>query len=248
MENKEQNAYTCPEDRLRRRLKLELAWLEDLRGPGANAAFALLYQACLDWVLQDRGRLTEDECLDIVSESLVEELSALLSTHQGDREVAARLERALNRNLLRCRRSQKRLREYKKLQAALAVCGEPADKANAQRWAELAKFLNGFIGIALEALPDPEYALLCKLYRLERLGFKPREGTTWSFASAKAQRAAALRARAHFLTELDGLLATAESVLDNDRHLLDSALRLVRGNKLSRLLQLNAKGRGEESK
>jgi hypothetical protein len=236
MESKEQNAFTCPEGRPCRHLKLEPSWLEELRGPASNAAFARLYQACLDWVLQDRGRLTEDECLDIVSDSLVEELNALLSTTQGDSDVALRLEQTLNRNLLDCRRSAKRLREYKKLQAALAACGEAADKADAERWAELARFLNGFISIALEALPDSEYALLCKLYRLERLGFKPRKETTRAFASTKARQAAALQARAHFLAELDGLLMTAGSVLDDDRHLLESALRLVRSNKLSRLL------------
>lgn len=236
MESKEQTAFTCPEGRLRRRLYLEPAWLEDLRGPAPNAAFARLYEACLDWVLQDRGRLTEDECLDIVSDSLVEELSTLLSTPRDDRDVLVRLEQTLNQNLLCYRRSAKRLREYKKLQAALAACGEPAGKIDAERWAELAIFLNGFISIALEALPDPEYALLFKLYRLERLGFKPRKVTLRTFVSAKAQQAAALRARAHFLAELDRLLVTAGSILDNDRHLLESALRLVRGNKLSRLL------------
>lgn len=236
MKNKALNDPDAKGRTLNRKIELEPAWLEDLRGPTPNAAFARLYQACLDWVLRDRGSLVEDECLDIVSDSLLEELNALLSQGWEPDDVAARLEQSLKRNLLHRKRSAKRFREYNKLQRALASCGGPEDSFKAEHLIEIARFLKGFIGIAIEALPDREYTLLYRIYHLERFGFKSRAGVSLSALSPKTRQATIFQARASFLTELNRLLDAAGSVLDYDRRIVDEALRFVRSNRLSMVL------------
>jgi len=200
-----------------------LRYSDDPQGP-----FCQIYRACFLWV-KKRGSLPTDVYLDIVSDSIVQELDALRLPDLDAAEVSKRLVRALDRNRKRAIRARRHEVELKDFNSALVAFNGVEAKIEAKHMFEVARVLKGFISLSLDSLSDRDYTLIYTRYDLETYGIKPRPQNV-SLESLKpgARKTALSRARVRLLNELERRLSEAGSCLDEDRLAVRDALQLVR--------------------
>jgi hypothetical protein len=222
-------------------LKIDEHDLQSLRRhPENQEAFANIYESCCSWVRKHRGRLSARDVEDVVSQAIYETWDTLCSTDRSVEEVARALQKALNRVRARSKRDTSRYQaaykvfdDYKKAAAAFreAEGDETGEELTPEEQEDhmlsVIRTLKGFLQLALESLSPREYVLLYWSYRFDQVGFKV-PSIPLPEHSKTTRKVAEHRARHHFLNELERLFEAARLVLDEDRLLIDDALKLVR--------------------
>jgi uncharacterized protein YjiS (DUF1127 family) len=210
--------------------------LTELReGTDRNPSFRRLHSRCLAYVLdyrQYRHLLSVDDGEEIVSQALVEELRFLKDSGISAEEVSTRIKRALNR--VRARYVRERRRHANTLPAPIA----DADLLRAIQYRQMARKLDRFIILAIDALKDRDRDLLIDIYGLECHGLVKR-GPSPVFATAGAHKVSLWRARQRFFRELQRMTEEASQLQQN--------FELMRGLHLlikSGTLRVRLPGRG----
>lgn len=208
--------------------------LDALRNGHDQEVFSQIFESCLRWARR-RGNLPEEAYVDIVSESIAEELDTLRLRGLNADEVWKRLRRALDRHRKRAIRMRRREVELKDFNEALVAFNGVEAKIDAAHMLEVTRLLRGFISLSLDSLSDRDYALLYERYNLQVYGINPREQmVSLEDLTPGARKTALSRARVHLLNELERRLAEAGTCLDKDRLVVRDALRLIRSGAVLR--------------
>ncbi|HEY9420220.1 MAG TPA: hypothetical protein VIW92_02310 [Thermoanaerobaculia bacterium] len=212
------------------------------REPENREVFQALYLSCFSWVRKHRESLSAEDIEDIVNQALIETLDMLWSPEHSAEEVAGALQKALNRVRARSRRDVKRYQAYgmfEDYKQAFASFKEKDFSGTAEEQEDhmlaVVKTLKGFLQLALENLNPRDYVLLYWAYRFDQVGFKPPVVPLPDLLR-KTRNVAMHRARKRFMAELESLLEAARQALDEDRLLIDDALKLMRTGLIGEVL------------
>lgn len=229
------------------RYRFPVESLEALRkDPRDRGAFERIHGWCLCYVQKHREFLSHEDCLDIVSEAVMEELDALRPGGPEPAVTVRYLVRALHRNRMRAKRQLQRQKKYQQIQSAPASRNSAEERIEAEHLLKVARILKGFIGIAVESLSDRDYILICTRYDLGRFGFKSRSaGAARMPQSPGANKVALCRARIRLMQQIKNRLLDASTFLEDDRKVIDDALKMLHEVGLERAI--NSLSREQEA-
>jgi len=205
-------------------------------GTATKETLKKLTKMCVIWLQGFGTPLQEQELEDTASQALSEVVEDILNPGMPIEETCYLLKKALNRNRARVRRHTERFQGYgpaEELAEAVARYQEvdmeaQLDAKSAYEYMlEVVDFLKAFILLALEMLPNRDYAILFAVYGFAEMGLKPRGESPLPQLLPNARKVAVFRARQKLGEELEKLLRSASLVTDRDRKVVEDAFKLV---------------------
>lgn len=231
----------------RKGLKLDPHDIELLRKDPANLeAFARIHMALRNWV---RGRgmgLSRQDCEDIVSQAVYENMDVLRCDVIPAEEVPEIFRKSLNRLRSRTHRQFSRIVEYQAYDEFAKAFEEfneldPEGKIDAERTREEKErrllavlfLLRKHLRNAVKMLSPRDYAIVCAEYKFHQ--FKGFEEPVVSLQDlpAATYKVAKFRARGRFLKNFEKLLLAETG---EDRVAVEDALRLIRSKDFAEAL------------
>ncbi len=200
-------------------------------GVNAQRALELLNRRCLHRLCMS-GILDHHTCLDIVAESIFEELESLFQPCFNAAEVSKRLERALDLNRRRTLRAWRTEAAIPSSQSSPVTSNELERLIEEEHQFKVTRLLKTYMSLALESLSNSDYDLLYQSYAFWEIGIEPPRWveTPRIPLRREAQRIAISRARLRFLKELDRI-SKASADLDEDKSVVQDALELLRSGR-----------------
>jgi hypothetical protein len=227
-----------PRTRPNRRLHLSQDDIAALRrDAGDRQAFERLLAACDQWLLDYVSPVpSHADREDMIDAAFFAVLQDLLSPHVSPAMVRWRLEKQLD---------QQRIRWEKHIALTIRLIENfdpllrypsPDDELDLEFWVDVVREIEHCMFPALLSLSEKDQDLLVEAYGLDGIIPSSRPRQTRSFIGKNARRAALSRARGRFRKHLESMLVTTLEVHQRERHLLEAALKIVRGKAIGQAM------------